>query len=425
MSFTTNDIKTLDEEVKIGAGEFDAYQARRDFPILQQFMHGKPLAYLDNAATTQKPQIVIDTIKEYYSRQNANIHRGVYYLSEIATEGYEGARQKVSRFLNAKSAKEIVFLRGTTEGINLVASAYGRANIQRGDEIVISHMEHHSNIVPWQMLCEQKEAKLRIIPINDDGELILEEYEKQLKDRTKLVSIVYVSNSLGTVNPVKKVIELAHQRNIPVLLDAAQAVQHLKVDVQDLDCDFLVFSGHKVFGPTGIGVLYGKEHLLQEMPPFQGGGDMINSVTFERTTYKSAPYKFEAGTPNIAGAIGLGAALDYVQQIGFENITAHESGLLQYATEALSAIKELRIIGTAQNKASVISFVMDDIHPHDIGTVLDREGIAIRTGHHCTQPLMQRFGVPATSRASLAFYNTREEIDALVRGIHKVISVFR
>lgn len=424
MGSLAKDIGTANKKARISETGFNVDLIRKDFPILRQSVHGKPLVYLDNAATTQKPQIVIDTLSKYYSAENSNIHRGVYYLSEIATEGYEAARKNVQQFINAKSSDEIIFVRGTTEGINLVASTYGRMNIKAGDEIVISHMEHHSNIVPWQILCEQTGPKLRIIPINDDGELILDEYGKLLNEKTRLVSVVYVSNSLGTVNHVNKIIELAHQQNIPVLVDAAQAVQHLRVDVQKLDCDFLVFSGHKIYGPTGIGVMYAKEHILQEMPPYQGGGDMISSVTFEKTLYKKAPHKFEAGTPNIAGAIGLGAALDYLQKVGFENIIPHETDLVNYAAEALSAVEELKLIGTARNKASVVSFVIDGIHPHDIGTILDREGIAIRTGHHCTQPVMQRFGVPATSRASLALYNTRNEIDVLVKGIKKTIEMF-
>lgn len=403
---------------------FDIDSVRRDFPILHEMVHGKSLVYLDNAATTQKPQTVIDTLQAYYTRQNSNIHRGVYQLSEVATEAYEAARERVRRFINARSSKEVVFARGTTEGINLISSTFGRSNIERGDEIIISHMEHHSNIVPWQILCEEKEAKLRIIPINDEGELILEAYEKLLNEKTKLVSIVYISNSLGTINPVKKIIDLAHRRNIPVIVDAAQAIQHIPVDVQKLNCDFMAFSGHKIFGPTGIGVLYGKENLLQEMPPYHGGGDMISSVTFDKTHYKNPPYKFEAGTPNIAGAIGLRAALEYVDSIGFDKIMPYEHDLLNYAMEELSSIDGLRLIGTAKEKASVVSFVIDGIHPHDVGTILDRDGIAIRTGHHCTQPVMQRFDVPATSRASLALYNTRDEIDALVKGIHKVKEIF-
>ena len=425
MGLSTDNIRTIeDESVRAKQTALNLDQIRNDFPIFQQTVYGKPLVYLDNAATTQKPQVVIDTLEKYYSTENSNIHRGVYYLSEIATEGYENAREKVRHFINAKSSKEIIFLRGTTEGINLVASSYGRKNINRGDEIIISQMEHHSNIVPWQILREEKDAKLKVIPINDNGELILEEYEKLLSEKTKLVSIVYVSNSLGTINPIDKIIELAHEKNIPVLVDAAQAVQHLRTDVQDLDCDFLVFSGHKIFGPTGIGVLYAKEGILQEMPPYQGGGDMISSVTFERTLYKNAPYKFEAGTPNISGAIGLSTALNYFQKIGIENIIQHENDLLNYATKALSTIDGIKLIGTAAKKASVLSFVIEGVHPHDVGTILDREGVAIRTGHHCTQPVMDRFNIPATSRASIAFYNTRDDIDALVNGIYKVKKIF-
>jgi cysteine desulfurase/selenocysteine lyase len=405
--------------------KLDVERIRKDFPILQQKVHGKPLVYLDNAATAQKPQAVLDAIKHYYEAQNANVHRGVHHLSELATSAYEGARKKVKEFINADSTKEIIFTRGTTEGINLVASSYGRANLEEGDEILISTMEHHSNIVPWQILCQQTGAKLRIIPINDDGELILEEYEKLLNERTRLVAVVHVSNSLGTINPIKRIIDLAHDNSVPVLVDGAQALPHSKVDVRKLGCDFYAFSSHKVFGPTGIGVLYAKEAILENMPPYQGGGDMIKSVTFEKTIYNDLPHRFEAGTPNIAGAVGFGKALDYVAGIGHERIAAHEKELLEYATEALSTIESLKIIGTAREKASVISFVLDGIHPHDVGTILDREGIAIRTGHHCTQPLMARFNVPATSRASFAFYNTREEIDRLVKGIHNVIAMLR
>jgi cysteine desulfurase/selenocysteine lyase len=402
---------------------FDIEKIRQDFPILRQKVRGKPLVFLDSAATSQKPQVVIEAISNYYEAENANIHRGVYYLSELATNAYEGTRQKIKEFINANSIKEIVFVRGTTEGINLVASSYGRKNVKAGDEIVISAMEHHSNIVPWQMLCEETGAKLRVIPINDDGELILEEYQKLLNKRTKLVAIVHISNSLGTINPIKRIVDIAHDSKVPVLVDGAQAMPHAKVDVKKLDCDFFVFSGHKVFGPTGVGVLYAKEALLEKMPPYQGGGDMIKSVTFAKTLYNDLPYRFEAGTPNIAGAIGLGKALDYVAGIGYEKIAAYEKELLSYATEALSTIKPLRIIGTAKEKAAVISFVIDGIHPHDVGTILDRDGIAIRTGHHCTQPVMARFDVPATSRASLAFYNTKTEVDLLVKGLHNVIKL--
>jgi cysteine desulfurase/selenocysteine lyase len=398
---------------------------RKDFPILRQQIRGRPLVYLDNAATAQKPQAVIDALTHYYSTQNANIHRGIHFLSEQATGAYEGAREKVRAFLNAARREEIVFVRGATEAINLVAQSYGRKFIGPGDEIVISWMEHHSNIVPWQLLCEQVGARLRVVPINDSGELEMDEYERLLSERTRLVAIVHISNVLGTINPVRQIIQMARGRSIPILLDGAQAAPHLKVDVEDLGCDFYAFSGHKLYGPTGIGVLYGKAQHLEAMPPYQGGGEMIRSVTFEKTLYNEIPLKFEAGTPHIAGAIGLGAAIDYINGIGLDRIAAYEEGLLAYTTGALSDIQGLRIIGTAKEKAAVISFVMDGIHPHDIGTVLDDEGVAIRTGHHCAQPLMARFGVPATARASLAFYNTQEEIDTLVRGIDRVLKVFR
>ncbi len=403
---------------------FDVGRIRQDFPILHQYVHNKPLVYLDNAATTQKPRSVIDRLVKYYTAENANIHRGVHYLSELATRQYEGVRTKVRKFLRAAHDREIVFLRGATEAINLVAQSYGRRNIGAGDEILISGMEHHSNIVPWQMLCEQTGATLRVVPIDDRGELILEEYERLLNPRTKLVSIVHISNALGTINPVARMIALAHERGVPVLVDGAQSVAHLGVDVRELDCDFFVFSGHKMFGPTGVGVLYGKERLLKSMHPWQGGGDMIRQVTFEKTTYNDIPYRFEAGTPDIAGVIGLGAALDYLQKIGLDRIAAYERDLLAYATEALGDITGLTIVGTAREKAAVISFTLCAIHPHDIGTILDSEGIAIRTGHHCAQPVMQRFGVPATARASFAFYNTRAEVDALLAGIRKVLEVF-
>jgi cysteine desulfurase/selenocysteine lyase len=399
-------------------------RVRDDFPILRQTVHGNPLVYLDNAATTQKPQVVLDALIRYYTTINANVHRGVHFLSERATREYEEARATVQHFIGAVEAREIVFVRGITEGINLVAQTYGRKHVQAGDEVIISAMEHHSNIVPWQILCEEKGAKLRVIPINDQGELLLDEYEKLLNPRTKIVAVVHVSNSLGTINPVNRIIELAHRQNVPVLLDGAQSAPHMPVNVQDLDCDFYTFSGHKIFGPTGIGALYGKADLLETMPPYQGGGDMISSVTFEKTTYNVLPYKFEAGTPHIAGAIGLGAALDYLGGLGWDMVMAHEHELLAYATVAVSEIPGLRLIGTAKEKASVLSFVLEGIHPHDIGTILDREGVAIRTGHHCTQPLMDRFGVPATARASFALYNTKEEVDALVRGLHKVQEMF-
>ena len=401
----------------------DVQRVRRDFPILQQEVRGRPLVYLDNAATSQKPHQVIDALTRYYTAENSNIHRGVHYLSELATTKYEATRSTVKRFINAGEEREIVFVRGTTEGLNLVAQSFGRQRVGEDDEVIISTMEHHSNIVPWQMLCEERGARLRVIPINDDGELLLDEYEKLLSPRTKLVSLVHVSNSLGTINPIKRIIETAHAQGVPVAIDGAQAAPHLRLDVQDLDCDFYTFSGHKLFGPTGIGVLYGKAEHLEAMPPYQGGGDMIKSVTFEKTIYNDLPYKFEAGTPHIAGVIGLGAAIDYVEGIGLDRIGAHESELLRYGIERLSAIDGLKLIGTAGHKASILSFVLDGVHPHDVGSILDGEGIAIRTGHHCTQPVMERFGIAATARASLAFYNTKEEIDALVEGIHHVSEV--
>jgi cysteine desulfurase/selenocysteine lyase len=396
---------------------------RFHFPLLRREVNGKPLVYLDNAATSQKPQVVIDAIMKYYHEENSNIHRGVHYLSTKATEAYEQARVKVQQFINARSIQEIIYVRGTTEGINLVAATYGRKNVREGDEVLISAMEHHSNIVPWQMLCEEKKAKLRVIPMNDAGELLLDEYEKLLTARTKIVGLAHISNALGTINPIRTMVELAHRRGIPVLVDGAQAVPHMKVDVQELDCDFYTFSSHKMFGPTGVGILYGKKELLEAMPPYQGGGDMIKSVTFEKTIYNDLPYKFEAGTPSIAGGIGLGAAIDYMKRMDMQAVAAYEKELLTYATKKLSAIAGLRIIGTAKEKASVISFVLEGIHPHDIGTILDLEGVAIRTGHHCAQPVMRRFGIPATARASFAFYNTKEEVDVLVSAIEKVKEV--
>lgn len=415
-------------EIKIAKGmqngTFDVNAIRKDFPILSQYVHGKPLVYLDNAATTQKPNVVIETLDKYYREQNANIHRGVHYLSEEATDAYEQARGKVKAWINAAEAREIIFVRGTTEAINLVASSFGKRFIKAGDEIIISAMEHHSNIVPWQIACEDRGAKLRVIPVNDAGEILLDEYEKLLSDKTKLVAVGHISNVLGTVNPVKQIIAMAHAHNVPVLLDGAQAVPHTSVDVRDLDCDFYAFSGHKLYGPTGVGVLYGKAKWLEQMPPYQGGGDMIRSVTFEKTTYNTLPYKFEAGTPNIAGGIGLSAALDYLGEIGMDAIAKYEHGLLAHATAALSAVEGLRIIGTAKEKTSVISFALENVHPHDIGTILDKEGIAIRTGHHCAQPLMERFGVPATARASFAFYNTWEEVGALVEALARVKEIF-
>ncbi len=409
---------------RVAAAPLDVDKIREDFPILSRQVHEHPLVYLDNAATTQKPQAVIDAISHYYVFNNANIHRGVHLLSQTATDAYEAARESVQHFLNAEDPAEIIFVRGATEGINLVAQTYGREHVGAGDEVVITAMEHHSNIVPWQMLCEEKGARLRVAPMNDDGELLLDQFEALLNPKTKFVAASHISNALGTVNPVAKLVEMAHRRGIPVLIDGAQAVPHTAVDVRALDCDFYVFSGHKVYGPTGVGVLYGKRQMLEAMPPYQGGGDMIRSVTFEKTLYNQLPYKFEAGTPNMAGVIGLAAAIEYVQTVGLDAIAAHEHDLLLYGTKSLSSVPGLRLIGTAKEKAGVLSFVMEDIHPHDIGTVLDRQGIAIRTGHHCAQPLMQRFGIPATARASLAMYNTYGELDALVAGLYKLREVF-
>jgi cysteine desulfurase/selenocysteine lyase len=403
---------------------FDEAAIRRDFPILATRVLGRPLVYLDNAATTQKPQAVLDRIARYYREENANVHRGVHALSERATEAYEGARRTVQRFVNAAAPEEIVFVRGTTEAINLVAQTYGRARVGAGDEIVLSDMEHHSNIVPWQMLCEATGARLRVIPITDAGELRIDEYERLLGPRTRLVAVTHVSNALGTINPVAEIVRLAHARGVPVLLDGAQAVAHMPVDVRALDCDFYAFSGHKLLGPTGIGVLYGRRSLLETLPPYQGGGDMIRTVTFEKTTYNTLPHRFEAGTPDIAGAAGLAAALEYLQAVGMDRVAAREREILAYGTGALAGVPGLRLTGTAREKAGVLAFVLDGVHPHDIGTILDREGIAIRAGHHCCQPLMARLGVAATARASLALYSTREEIDALVRGLHRVREVF-
>jgi cysteine desulfurase/selenocysteine lyase len=407
----------------VSARVFDVEKIRRDFPILQQTVHGKPLVYLDNAATTQKPLAVMEAVENYYRRDNSNIHRGVHTLSERATEHYEMARTSIQRFLNAADSKEIIFVRGTTEAINLVAQTYGRQNVGSGDEVLITAMEHHSNIVPWQMLCEEKGAKLRVAPINDQGELLLGDFEKLLGPKTKLAAVSHLSNALGTINPVREIVRMAHAKNIPVLVDGAQAAPRMKVDVQELGCDFYAISGHKMYGPTGIGALYGKTKLLEAMPPYQGGGDMIASVTFEKTVYNRLPYKFEAGTPNIADTIGLGAAIEYLQQLGVEEIERHEHDVLAYATRQVGAIRGITIVGTAKEKAGVLSFTIDGIHPHDIGTILDSEGIAVRTGHHCAQPVMQRFGIPATARASFGLYNSREEVDALVAGIHKVIEV--
>jgi len=402
----------------------DVARIREDFPILKQQICGRPLVYLDNAATSQKPRQVIDAITRFYSEDYSNIHRGVHTLSQRSTQAYEAVRTQVQHFIHAAEDREIIFVRGTTEGNNLVAFGYLRPRLQAGDEILISGMEHHSNIVPWQMLCEEKGARLCIIPFNDDAELLFDEYEKLLNSRTRLVAVTHVSNALGTVNPIRRIVEHAHRWQVPVLIDGAQAIPHLAVDVQALDCDFYSFSGHKLYGPTGIGVLYGKASLLESMSPFQGGGDMIASVTFEKTTYNKIPHKFEAGTPNIAGVIGLGAAIDYVQSIGIEAISAYEEELLAYATREILKIHGVRILGSAKEKASVLSFTLEGVHPHDVGTILDQQGIAIRAGHHCAQPVMDRFEVPATARASFAFYNTKEEVDALVNGIRTVMEVF-
>ena len=403
---------------------FDAERARKDFPILGQTIHGKPLTFLDSAASAQKPEPVIDAIAQFYRSDYANIHRGVYELSLRATRAFEAAREKARRFLNAQEAREIVFVRGTTEAINLVAQTYGRANVGSGDEILITQMEHHSNIVPWQLLCEEKKAKLRVVPIDDSGALVMEEFQKLLTPRTKIVAVTHVSNALGTINPVREIIDLAHRHGVPVLLDGAQAVPHQRVDVTALDCDFYTFSSHKVFGPSGVGVLYGRAELLEAMPPYQGGGEMILSVSFEKTTYKEIPHKFEAGTPDIAGVVGLGAALDYVMALDPRALMEYERELLDYATKEISKVGGLRLIGTAPRKTAVLSFVVEGVHAHDVGTILDWEGIAVRTGHHCAQPVMDRFGVPATVRASFALYNTRADVDALVAGLGKVREVF-
>ena len=406
------------------ASGFDVARIREDFPILDQMVNGKPLVYLDNAATTQKPQVVIDALVNYYTSDNSNVHRGVHTLSQRATEDFDIGRSKARQFLNAGSDQEIIFVKGTTDGINLVAQSYARPNLGEGDDIIISTMEHHSNIIPWQVLCQEKGAHLRVIPISDAGELLIDEYEKLLTPRTKLVAITHVSNVLGTVNPIEQIVEIAHNRGVPVLVDGAQAVPHMAVDVQKLGCDFYVFSGHKIYGPTGIGVLYGKSELLEAMPPYQLGSEMIKSVTFEHTIYNDLPFKFEPGTPHIAGVIGMGAAIDYLNGIGMDRIDAYEHDLLEYGMECLSGIDGVQLIGTAPGKSSVMSFVMDSAPPHDIGTILDTEGVAVRTGHHCAQPLMHRFGVPATARASLSFYNTKDEIDLLVKAIDRVIEVF-
>lgn len=397
---------------------------RDDFPLLRQTIHGKPLVYLDSGATTQKPQTVIDAISHYYCQDNANVHRGIYTLSDRATSVYEQSRWKIKTFINAANSCEIIFTRGTTDSINLVAASFGALQIKSGDEMLISTMEHHSNIVPWQLLCERVNAKLKVIPIDDNGVLDLEVYQRLLTKRTKLVGLVHVSNVLGTVNPVKQIIHLAHENGTPVLLDGAQAISHYEVDVQDLDCDFYVFSGHKLYGPTGIGILYGKLKWLEAMPPYQGGGDMISRVSFEKTDYNVLPYKFEAGTPNMSGVIGLGAAVDYLTRIGFEKIKAYEKVLMQYATEQLQKVPELSIIGNAPQKVSAISFIMAQAHPHDVATILDNEGIAIRAGHHCAMPLMERFNLPATARVTVGIYNTIHDVDRLLEGLHQVIELF-
>ncbi|MBK8587031.1 MAG: cysteine desulfurase [Bacteroidetes bacterium] len=404
---------------------FDVEKVRNDFPVLKTKAHGKPLIYFDNAATSQKPQVVIDKLVDYYSNYNANIHRGVHYLSQKASNEFDVVRSIVQKFINAASEREIIFVRGTTEGINLVASTYGRQNVKAGDEIIVTAMEHHSNILPWQMLCEEKGATLKVIPMNDNGEVIMEEYKKLLSPKTKLVSVVHTSNSLGTINPVKDIIRLAHEKNIPVFVDAAQGIVHSTIDVQDLDCDFLSFSGHKVFSPTGIGVLYGKAELLEAMPPYQGGGEMISSVKFEKTTYNEIPYKFEAGTPNIADVIGMGAGLNYFSSIDQKGAHAHENAMLKYAEDKLSAIEGVRLIGTAKEKASVVSFVIDGLNAMDVGMYLDTLGIAVRTGQHCTEPVMDRFCIPGTIRASFLFYNTFAEIDTLTEGVKKAIKLLK
>lgn len=416
---------TLPRSAATAEPDLDVEAIRRDFPILHQQVNGHPLAYLDNAASSQRPQSVIDAVRYYEEHDHANVHRGVHTLSQRATDAYEGARDKIRAFINAESSQEIVYVRGTTEAINLVAQSFGRSRLQPGDEIVISTMEHHSNIVPWQLLAEQTGARLKVIPINQRGELELDAVDGLLSDRTRLLSVVYISNALGTINPVKALIDKAHARGIPVMLDAAQAAPHTRIDVQALDCDFLAMSGHKMYGPTGIGILYGKRSLLESMPPYQGGGEMILAVNFERSVYNELPYKFEAGTPNISGAIGLGAAVDYLEGIGLERISRYEHSLLTYATAKLEAMAELKIIGTARDKASVISFTVDGVHPHDLGTIVDSEGVAIRTGHHCAMPVMEFFGLPATARASFAFYNTRAEIDALASALRTALGVLR
>lgn len=402
---------------------FDIDKIRADFPLLKREVNGKPLVYLDNGATTQKPKVVIDAITNYYTDMNSNVHRGVHYLSQISTDAFEVTRQKVKDLINAKHDYEIIITKGTTDSINLVAQCYGKAFVNKGDEIIISAMEHHSNIVPWQMLCEERGAVLRVIPMNEKGVLNMDSYKSFLSSKTKIVAVTYVSNSLGTINPVKEIIDLAHAHDVPVLIDAAQAIQHITIDVQDLDADFLVFSGHKMYAPTGVGVLYGKENLLNAMPPYQGGGDMIKDVTFEKTTYNELPFKFEAGTPNIEAGICLAHAIDYLNEIGLDNIKAYEDDLLKYATDEILKIEGVRIIGEAEYKSSVLSFVVDGVHPYDIGVILDKLGIAVRTGHHCAQPVMEQFGIPGTVRASLAMYNTKEDIDNFIAGLKRALAM--
>lgn len=418
-------VKAAGSIKEVSASAFNVYEIRKDFPILQTEVHGKPLVYLDNAASTQKPQCVIDKVAEYYSATNANIHRGVHYLSQKATLEYEAVREKVASYLNAASSKEIIFTKGTTDAINLAAGSYGRKYIQEGDEIIISYLEHHSNIVPWQILCEEKKAHLKVIRMDDHGDLDMDHFYSLLSERTKFISVVHVSNALGTVNPVEEIIKAAKERGIPVLVDGAQSVQHQRIDVRALGCDFFVFSAHKLYAPTGVGVLYGRKELLEKMPPYQGGGDMIASVSFEKTTYNELPYKFEAGTPNIEGVIGMGPALDYIQKLGLGAIEQYENELLVYTGEVLRGTAGVKLIGEPRKRSSVYSFQLDGIHPHDTGTILDLEGVAIRTGHHCAQPVMKRLGVPATARVSISFYNTKEEIDYFALSLQKVFEVFK
>lgn len=415
----------MPHSLEIVKGLNKVWEARKDFPILERQVNKKPLVYLDNAASSQKPQVVIDTINRYYTNEHSNVHRGVHFLSQEATVAYEVVREKVQRFINAANNYEVIFTKGTTDSINLVAASFGRANIKAGDEVIVSAMEHHSDIVPWQMVCEEKGATLKVIPMNAEGELDMAAYAELLTDKTKIVAVVHISNSLGTINPIKEIINLAHKKNVPVLVDGAQAIHHVKVDVQELDVDFYAFSSHKMYGPTGIGVLYGKEEFLNAMPPYQGGGDMIKSVTFEKTVYNELPHKFEAGTPNIAGVIGLGAAVDYIDDLGVEFMAEWEEELVNLAIEKLSAIEGIRFVGQAKNRASVVSFLIDGLHPYDIGVILDKMGIAVRTGHHCTQPVMDQFNIPGTVRASFAFYNTKEDVDRLIEGVHKAIDMLK